>query len=151
MLLSRAEITLQIHILTFSFVLTACTNTCSIKSAQILVPSNLHPTSHTEHPLLPFRCVAFEFLFLDMGILRQHILSLTETRALCISITFSTQIHIIVCMSSTQHQVPFFRCILFWKQGLLITSHLDAYCGLYCQKNGFCSGHVMLIVILLTL
>ena len=88
---------------------------------------------------------------LDMGILRQYSLSLAEARALCISIAFSTQIHSIVCMPSNQHQVPFFRCIRFCKQGLLITLHLGAYCGLYSQKNGFCSVHVMLIVILRTL
>ena len=56
--------------------------------------------------------------------LRQHSLSLAEALALCISIVFSTQIHSIVFMSSNQHQVPFFRCIRFCKQGLLITLHL---------------------------
>ncbi len=68
--------------------------------------------------------------------LRRHSLSLAEALTLCISIVFSTQTHIIVCMISNHHQVAFFRCIRCCKQGLLVTLHLGAYCGLHCQKTG---------------
>jgi hypothetical protein len=68
--------------------------------------------------------------------LRQYSLSLPEALVLCISIAFSTQIHNIFCMSSNQHQVPIFRWIRFFKEGLLITFHLDVYDVLYCQKTG---------------
>jgi hypothetical protein len=33
-------------------------------------------------------------------------------------------------------QVPFFRCIRWFKQGLLVTLHLVVYSGLYWQKTG---------------
>ncbi len=55
---------------------------------------------------------------------------------LIIIVVFSTQIHNIVCISSNCHQVVFFRCIHCCQQGLLVTFHLGAYCGLYCQKMG---------------
>ncbi len=47
----------------------------------------------------------------------------------------STHFHRIVCMPSNQQQVPFFRCILICKQGLLITLHLGTYYRLYCQET----------------
>ncbi len=77
------------------------------------------------------------FLELSLArLLHQHSLSLAEALALCISVVFCTQIHSIVCMSSKRHQVAFVRCIRFCKQGLLVTLHLVAYCGLYCQETG---------------
>ena len=217
MLLSNTEITLQIHILTFSLVLTTCLSTvirilwhhffshsrcidhalthvtqetyrvspyfwgsvppriCSLVSSDSEITRNRvkgfwfaltvwmyykacanvsskksasHTTCWTPTPPISLCCIRET---LDMGILRQYSLSLTEARTLYINIVVSTQIHIIVYIPSNQHQVPFFRSILLCKQGLLITLHLVVYCDLYCQKHGFCSGRVMLIVILRTL
>jgi hypothetical protein len=51
-------------------------------------------------------------------------------------------------VSPNHHQVAFFRCIRCRKQGLLVTLHLLRPA---LPKNGFYSGHAMLIVILHTL
>jgi hypothetical protein len=103
MLLSSTEITLQIHNLTFSFVLTVCLST-------------------------------------DVRVLWNQ--SLPEARVFA---SVMPSPHRSTALSACQHQVPFFRCIRFYKQGLLITSHLGSYCDLYCQKNGFCSGHTITV------
>ena len=34
----------------------------TVTPSQMLPQTNLHPTTHAQHPLLPFRCVVFEFL-----------------------------------------------------------------------------------------
>ena len=41
---------------------THCLNALSDLRKKILPLRNLYPTPHVEHPLLPFRCVAFEFV-----------------------------------------------------------------------------------------
>ena len=77
--------------------------------------------------------------FFELSLVRlfhQHGVSLAEALTLYISVVFSTQIHNIVCISSNHHQVVFFRYIRSYKEGLLVTLHLDVYCGLYCQKTG---------------
>ncbi len=65
-----------------------------------------------------------------------------STRFVCDRTSFSTSarqapwILTVVCISSNQQQVPFFRCIRICKQGLLITLHLGTHYRLYCQETG---------------
>jgi hypothetical protein len=65
--------------------------------------------SSTREGLRPFLIIAsLQHSSNSARLLRQYSLSLAQTLALCISIVFSTQIHILVCMSSNRRQVAFF-------------------------------------------